>query len=137
MGKVIPLIFLEKAAAHKDKIAFNYFDQTWKTITYHEFLTYTKSLASYLIKIGIQKGDRVAIVSENRPEWCMAYLGISLSGGIAIPIDAQLGADEIKNLLADSEDKGSFSQRKDIGACTKSCRRIGCPFPVICYVDQS
>jgi long-chain acyl-CoA synthetase len=130
MGKVIPLIFLEKAAAHKDKIAFNYFDQTWKTITYHEFLTYTKSLASYLIRIGIQKGDRVAIVSENRPEWCMAYLGISLSGGIAIPIDAQLGADEIKNLLADSETNAVFHSEKTSEHARKAAGELGAHFPL-------
>lgn len=130
MEKVIPRIFLEKAAAHKDKIAFNYFDQTWKTITYHELLTYTKSLASYLIKIGIQKGDRVAIVSENRPEWCMAYIGISLSGGIAIPIDVQLGADEIKNLLTDSETKAVFHSEKTSEHVRKAAGESGAHFPL-------
>jgi len=72
-----------------------------------------------LIRIGIQKGDRVAVVSENRPEWCLAYFAISLSGGIAIPIDAQLGADEIKNLLADSEAKAVFHSKRHRSTCGK------------------
>ncbi|MEW6214817.1 MAG: AMP-binding protein, partial [Nitrospirota bacterium] len=58
------------------------------------------------------KGDKVAIISENRPEWCASYLAISLSGGAAVPIDAQLGPDEIRNLLADSESKVVFHSSK-------------------------
>lgn len=112
MAYVIPHIFLEKATTYKDKIAFHYFDRTWKTLTYQEFLINTESLASYLMKLGIQKGDRVAIVSENRPEWCMAYFGISLSGAIAIPIDAQLGGEEIGNILSDAETKAVFATGK-------------------------
>ncbi len=102
MAQVIPRIFLEKASAYKERIAFNYFDRTWKSITYAEYLARTNDIASYLMKLGVQKGDRVAIVAENRPEWCMAYLAISLSGCIAIPIDVQLGMEEIHNLIADA-----------------------------------
>ena len=112
MKKIIPELFLEKATECKDKIAFYYFDQTWKEITYSELLNNTKCIASNLIKNGIHKGDRVAIISENRPEWCTAYLAVSLSGGIAVPIDAQLGPDEIKNLLVDSETKVVFHSSK-------------------------
>ena len=112
MAHSIPRLFLEKAAAYKDRTAFNYFDQTWKSATYQEFLAHAKCLASYLLKLGIRKGDRVAIVSENRPEWSMAYFGISLSGGVAVPIDMQLGGEEIRILLADSEAKAVFHTEK-------------------------
>ncbi len=58
MKKVIPEIFLKSANEFKDKIAFNYFDQTWKAITYDEFHIKTKSIASYLITNGVKKGDQ-------------------------------------------------------------------------------
>jgi len=132
-------LFFKSAGEHKDNIVFNYFDQTWKTITYNELLRQSKGIASYLTQSEnnppsplpdgrqagpftkggkggssgkIKKGDRVAIVSENRPEWCASYLAISLSSGIAVPIDTQLGSDEIKNLLADSESKVVFHSSK-------------------------
>ncbi|MEW6067273.1 MAG: AMP-binding protein [Nitrospirota bacterium] len=110
--KVIPELFIRSAIEHKDNIAFNFFDKTWMTITYGELLNITKAIASHLIKIGINKGDRVAIISENTPEWCAAYLAISLSGAIAVPIDAQLGTDEIRNLLLDSESRVVFHSSK-------------------------
>ena len=123
--KVIPERFLKSAEEYKDNIAFNYFDQEWKSIKFSEYLRNCKAIASYLIGKGIQKGDRVAIHSENRPEWCMSYLGLSLAGAVGVPIDVQLGADEIKNLLADSESKIIFQSSKTGENVTKALRQPG------------
>jgi long-chain acyl-CoA synthetase len=112
MKKVIPDLFIKSAEEYKDNIAFNYFDGEWKKITYKELLQNSKSIASCLIQSGIQKGDRIAIYSENRPEWGTAYLALSLAGGIGVPIDVQLGPDEIRNLLDDSETKVIFHSLK-------------------------
>jgi long-chain acyl-CoA synthetase len=112
MKKNIPEVFLSSAEKYRDKTAFNYFDGEWKHINYGELMQAVKSIASHLIKSGIKKGDRLAIISENRPEWCMAYLAVSMSGVIAVPVDVQLGPDEIRNLLADSETKLVFHSMK-------------------------
>ncbi len=101
-SETIVALFLDSAKENRDNTAFNYFDQSWKAVTYGGFLGYTQGIASHLVKSGIKRGDRVAIVSESRFEWCAAYLGILMSGAAAVPIDAQLGAAEIANLLADS-----------------------------------
>lgn len=95
-------LFLSSAEKYRDNTAFNYFDRSWKKITYWELLAQTQGIALHLIKTGVRKGDRIAIVSENRYEWCSAYLGIARAGGIAVPIDAQLGSNEVENLLNDS-----------------------------------
>ena len=57
---------------------------------YEDIHQRANQIACGLQRLGIKKGDKIAIVSENRPEWCEAYLAIVLSGGIAVPIDAQL-----------------------------------------------
>ena len=105
-------IFLKTAEEHKDSIAFNYFDRTWKTITYSAFASDSKAIASYLIKTGINKADRIAIFSENRPEWCASYLGIMIAGAIAVPIDSQLNPESVRNLLIDSESRIIFFSSK-------------------------
>lgn len=126
MGKkVIPEIFLKSAGEYKDNIAFNYFDREWKSIKYRELLSNTKAIASCLINSGIQKGDRVAVHSENRPEWCTAYLALSMSGGIGVPIDVQLGPNEIKNLLDDSEAKVIFHSSKTEENVKKALKQPG------------
>ncbi|MBI5203545.1 MAG: AMP-binding protein [Nitrospirae bacterium] len=105
-------VFLKTAEKCRDKVAFNYFDGAWKAVTYGKFSADSKAIASYLIKTGINKGDRIAIVSENRPEWCIAYMGIMLAGAIAVPIDAQLNPEAVRNFLTDSETKLVFCSSK-------------------------
>jgi long-chain acyl-CoA synthetase len=112
MAESIPFIFQSIVEKYKDRIVFNYFNSSWKTMTYGEFFSLANNMASFLFSYGIHKGDRVAIVSENRPEWCAAYMAILICGGAAVPIDMQLESDEIKNLLMDSETKIIFYSAK-------------------------
>ena len=84
--------------------------------------------ASYLQNIGLQKGDRAAIISENRHEWCSAYLAIIMAGGVAVPMDAQLGPDEIKNLLSNSGSKIVFHSQKTVTNVIEASRSIEDPF---------
>ena len=59
-----------------------------------------QKVARWLCRQGIRKGDRVALAMENLPEWSICYFGILLSGAIAVPIDAQAGSDEMRELLS-------------------------------------
>jgi long-chain acyl-CoA synthetase len=116
--------FLKVTGEYPDNIAFHYPDpgDTWRTLTYAEFLRGVQATAASLISIGLQRGERVAIISENRWEWCSAYLSIIRAGGIAVPVDAQLGPEEITNLMRDSESKMIFHSQKtseNVVACSK------------------
>ncbi|MDI6800509.1 MAG: AMP-binding protein [Thermodesulfovibrionales bacterium] len=103
MHNTIPSLFQLSVEKNRDRIAFNYFDGEWRAMSYGEFSAIINNVASLLIGKGLNKGDRAAIVSENRTEWCASYMAIVMCGGIAVPIDMQLGKEEIKNLLIDSE----------------------------------
>ncbi|MCQ9207168.1 MAG: AMP-binding protein [Omnitrophica bacterium] len=80
--------------------------------TYKELYEASQSIAHSLLGMGIKKGDKVAIVLENRPEWGMIYFGIMFRGAIAIPIDPQSKQEEIKFFLNDSESKIAFTSGK-------------------------
>jgi len=82
--------------------------------TYRDIISSAKSIASFLSSKNIKHGDRVAIFSEGRPEWGIAYLGISFRGATAVPIDIQLSPDEVKNLLRHSESKAIFVSEKGL-----------------------
>ena len=60
------------------------------------------NLAAHLMETGINPKDRVAILSENRPEWGISYLAAASLGAVCVPLDARLTREEIENLLADS-----------------------------------
>lgn len=123
-NNTIANLFLSAATKYKGNIAFNYFDHSWKKLTYSEFMRQTQGIASYLINSGIGAGDRIAIVSENRYEWCTSYLGIIMAGGIAVPIDAQLNPDEIDNLLTHSEATIVFYSAKTAPNITKPIKLV-------------
>lgn len=67
--------------------------------TYGQLYHSARKVACWLCRRGIGKGDRIALVLENRPEWSICYFGVLLSGAIAVPIDAQAGPDELRELL--------------------------------------
>ena len=80
-----------------------------KSFTFRETSERAVGIGQYLSSIGIIKADRVAIFSENCPEWGMSYLGIVSIGAVAVPLDAQYTKDEVENLLRDSEGKAIFT----------------------------
>ncbi|HIP43103.1 MAG TPA: long-chain fatty acid--CoA ligase [Aquifex aeolicus] len=78
------------------KIALIYKDSK---ISYSELI---ENVKSYATLIDILPDERVAIISENRPEWIYAFFGIWKRGGIVVPIDFMSTPEEIKYILEDS-----------------------------------
>jgi len=57
----------------------------WRSTSWAEAARQVAALAISLRKIGLEQGDRVALVSENRPEWLIADLGIMAAGCVTVP----------------------------------------------------
>jgi long-chain acyl-CoA synthetase len=57
----------------------------WTSISWREAARQVAALADGLIALGLKPGDRVMLVSENRPEWCIADLGIMAAGCVTVP----------------------------------------------------
>lgn len=91
-------------------------DGSFRQITFVKLGRRVVSISSVLINLGVQKGDRVAIFSENRPEWAAAYFGIISSGGVILPIDVKLSDPEIQFILNDSQAKCIFVSEKYLPA---------------------
>lgn len=60
-------------------------DGKWMTISWAEAASQVARLAEGLTELGIEPGDRVAIVAENRPEWAIADLGVMAAGAVSVP----------------------------------------------------
>jgi long-chain acyl-CoA synthetase len=87
-----------------DRIAFRLkTPQGYPTVSYSEAHRQAKAVAQGLLALDLKRGSRVAILSENRPEWVVAYLGIYLSGMVAVPLDTQISPAEWRRLLDDAE----------------------------------
>ena len=57
----------------------------WVSTSWAEAARQVASLASALAAIGVGRGDRVMLVSENRPEWCVSDLAIMAAGAVTVP----------------------------------------------------
>ncbi|GAO54423.1 long-chain-fatty-acid--CoA ligase [Novosphingobium sp. MD-1] len=60
-------------------------DGAWRAITWREAADRVCLMAEALRGLGLKDGDRVALVSENRPEWCLADLAIMAAGLVTVP----------------------------------------------------
>lgn len=99
----------ESAALYPNNIAVRF--KTGEAYHEYDYSLLIRNIAAVsrgLDRLGIKKGDRVALFSENRPEWIFAYLGTVAKGAVVVPIDAQLAEKDISVLLPDSEAKAVF-----------------------------
>lgn len=97
------------ALNYPDKAAFIFNDQ--KT-TYKEFATNVERLACYLLKIGINKGDRIAYVTTPRPEFFYLYMAASRIGAIIVGMGTRHTDTEMEYILNNSEASCLFSISK-------------------------
>jgi len=104
-----------------------------REFTYKEVEDTALKCAAFLLGQGFQKGDRAAIILENRPEWPMIYLGIVYAGLVAVPLDPQLGSRELKKIVADASVRVLFSSADILN--NKLSRSISDNFPLMIIVD--
>ena len=74
----------------------------WVPISSQEFYRNVAGVARAMMSWGLFKGDRVAILSENRPEWMMADFACQLLGLVSVPIYSTLTAEQSAFILQDS-----------------------------------
>jgi long-chain acyl-CoA synthetase len=80
----------------------------WQIISSRQLYGYVVALARVLRQWGVQKGDRVAILAENRPEWMITDFACVNTGIVDVPIYATLTADQTLYLLQNSRAKVVF-----------------------------
>ena len=85
-----------------------------KPMTYDEFYKSVVSIARILKKQGVVKGDRIAILGENSPNWGIAYFAAVQSGAIVVPILPDFSEADIHHVLIDSEAKILFTTQKQM-----------------------
>jgi len=99
-------MFLDTVKTNGSKTALmNKVEGQYQGISYQQFGEKVKNLALGLASLGVKKGDRVALLSENRSEWAISDLAILSLGAINVPIYPSLIPKQIEYILNDSEAK--------------------------------
>ncbi|WP_319482585.1 AMP-binding protein [uncultured Draconibacterium sp.] len=76
--------------------------------TYRQMGEDVELLAELLVELGIGKGDKVAILSANMPNWGKAFFAVSVIGAVAVPILPDFHSNEIETIIEHSESKLLF-----------------------------
>jgi long-chain acyl-CoA synthetase len=106
-------VLLRSAANFADRPALSAVDGP--TFTYATLNTNVQTVTHLLRDRGIITGDRVALLSENRLQWGIAFFAITTMGAVAVPILPDFHTTEIHHILAHSECKAVFVSRKLYG----------------------
>jgi len=105
----IPQKFFERAKSHPELTLFlNKEKGKWREIKWKEAAQVVSELANGLLALGLEVGDRVCILSENRLEWIYADFGIISAGGVTTAIYPSNLADEVEYIVNHSEAKYIF-----------------------------
>lgn len=101
---------------YSDKVALGMKTQYgWKELTYSGVGLLSRKLAHYLInEIKVEKGEKIAILSESKPEFGACIFASILAGTITVPLDVKLTKYELKSILSDCEPTVILVSRKHI-----------------------
>lgn len=96
-------VFEHFARDHKRSDTLNYkVDGQWASISSDEVLTRAREIAAGLTTLGINRGDRLAILSESSPQWTLIDAGSLFAGIVDVPIYPTLMPPQVRYILRDS-----------------------------------
>ena len=98
-----------KSDALTDKI-----NEKWVPISTQSMIEQAEELASGLIELGLQPGDKVGIIANNRSEWLITDLGILIAGMINVPIYPTITEEDYEYILNNAEVKICFVSDEDL-----------------------
>jgi long-chain acyl-CoA synthetase len=93
--------------------------------SFGEMLSMIRSVAARLHRHGISRGDRVALIGENHPNWAIAYLGTLFCGAVCVPLDPHGEIETISNFIENSESKLAFLSYEQLERFSRVQEKIG------------
>lgn len=95
----------------------------WKKYSTDEVIDLANRLSTGLMKLGIEAGDKIAIISNNRPEWVIADLAILQIGAIDVPVYPTISDKDYTYIFNDSEVKAAFVSDKELLEKVRSAKQ--------------
>jgi long-chain acyl-CoA synthetase len=108
--KTIKELFIKKAQAFsKNKYVCTIGGDFY---TYEQFAQKTEEVSALLLNNNIKAGDKVGILSQNMPNWGVAFFSCSAYNRVAVPLLPDFSETEIENILEHSEAKAIFISKR-------------------------
>ena len=88
----------------------------WRSLSHDEVADRVARLVAALRDRGVRRGDRVALLSENRPEWALTDFASACAGAVSVPVYPSLPADQVGVILEDAEPRVAITSTADQAA---------------------
>ena len=125
-------LFLNTCRAYPKPNLLMYKDEgSYRSISTAEFESRVRRLSLGLRKSGLRPGDKVVILSENRPEWVITDFAVLCAGGITVPIYTSLMPEQIGHIIRDSDAKFVVCSNRDLWLKVEAVRRESSARPTL------
>jgi len=128
---------VESFEARAEKTAMRIVGDDSQVYTFGETLRQIRSIAHRLEELGVEHGDRVALIGENHPSWAIAYLGILYRGAVCVPLDPNGEIETLTNFIENSEAKLAFIGSEVSEKFDEIKERVGHEVPVVVWSQSA
>ncbi|HEX9075506.1 MAG TPA: AMP-binding protein [Anaerolineae bacterium] len=102
----LPKAFVRAVATYGDRVAMREKEfGIWRPISWNDYLDRVKMIALGLVSLGLERGDKVALIGDNRPEGLWAEMGALCAGGVAVWIYQESLMEEVRYIVDHSDAK--------------------------------
>ncbi|SFV70543.1 Long-chain-fatty-acid--CoA ligase [hydrothermal vent metagenome] len=108
----LPTLLERSVRLYGDKKVLSKVNQ--EPMSYKELSNNVHTLIEMLKKNGIKKGDKVALLSENMPNWAVAYFSVTYFGAVIVPILPDFHPADVQHILRHSEAKAVFVSKRHL-----------------------
>ena len=135
----VPSLCLTASLKHNKRDALNHkIGGEWINIPAEAFVARVRHVALGLASMGIKAGDRVGLLSENRPEWSITDLAILSIGAVNVPIYTTQAVDQVRFILSDSGARALFvSGRKVFKHARGALEDLSMPLKLIFFDEEA
>ena len=102
--------YLQSTERYADNLSFSYIEGD--SYTYRQFRDRADQVSEILTRYGIEAGDKIALLSQNMPNWSVAYFSAVAFGRVIVPLLPDFSPSEIEHILKHSESKAIFISKK-------------------------
>ncbi len=112
--KTLAELFVRAAEKYERDDALNYKkDGEWRAISANEMISRSENIALGLYALGLRKGEKVALLAANSPEWTLTDAGCQFAGFVDVPIYTTLAPESVEYIIKDSGAQIFFLQDKE------------------------
>jgi long-chain acyl-CoA synthetase len=113
-AEILPSLFFHQVERLKDRVALRHKDYgIWHSISWKEYGQRVTEVAAGLIAFGLSRGEYVAILGDNRPEWLICHLGAMTAGGATCGVYPTSAPEQVAYVVSHSESKILFVENEE------------------------